>query len=183
MADFYLSCQLVGISLNCWPTPHVQSMVWATDSEGLSLLLRPPPGSPRHDEWMEALFSHADDFPRPEGYEPSGADWAEEGISQCFASRQDAVVGEIAATGIIVGAGKKVDTLLTRYQASGAHNATAFCGPLGAWDPQSEGNYGGGSVHPFETMFIKTNRGLSPALIESLTEWTDSMGYSSYEQC
>lgn len=158
-------------------------MVWATDSEGLSLLLHLPPTSPRHDEWMETLFSHADDFPRPEGYKPSGANWVEKGLSQCFANRQAAVQGEIAATGIIVGAGKKVDTLLTAYQTSEQHNATSFCEPLGAWDPMHEGSYGGGSVHPFETVFIKTNRGLSPALIDSLTDWTDQMGYSSYSQC
>ncbi|KAL1858187.1 hypothetical protein Daus18300_010069 [Diaporthe australafricana] len=175
--------KLVGTSLNCWPTPHVQSMVWATDSEGLSLLLHPPPTSPRHDEWMETLFSHADDFPRPADYKPSSPNWVEKGLSQCFANRQEAVQGEIAATGIILGAGKKVDTLLTQYQTSQEHNVTAFCEPLGAWDPQSEGNYGGGSIHPFETMFIKTNRGLSPKLIESLSGWTDQMGYSSYSQC
>jgi hypothetical protein len=132
---------------------------------------------------METLFSHADDFPRPEGYKPSGANWVEKGLSQCFANRQAAVQGEIAATGIIVGAGKKVDTLLTAYQTSEQHNATSFCEPLGAWDPMHEGSYGGGSVHPFETVFIKTNRGLSPALIDSLTDWTDQMGYSSYSQC
>lgn len=158
-------------------------MVWATDREGLSLLLHPPPTSPRHDQWMETLFSHADDFPRPADYQPSGSDWVEKGLSQCFANRQEAVQGEIAATGIILGAGKKVDTLLARYQTSQAHNITAFCEPLGAWDPQSEGNYGGGSIHPFETMFLKTNRGLSPQLVESLTEWTEQMHYSSYSQC
>ncbi|KAI3398551.1 hypothetical protein diail_9075 [Diaporthe ilicicola] len=175
--------KLVGTSLNCWPTPHVQSMVWATDREGLSLLLNPPATSPRHDEWMETLFSHADDFPRPDDYQPSGPDWVEKGLSQCFASRQEAVEGEISATRIILGAGKNVDVLLTQYQTSLEHDATAFCEPLGPWDPQSEGRYGGGSVHPFETMFIKTNRGLSPELIESLSEWTDQMGYSSHSQC
>lgn len=158
-------------------------MVWATDSEGLSLLLHPPPTSPRHDEWMETLFSHADDFPRPAGYKPSSPTWVEQGLSQCFADRQEAVQGEIAATGIILGAGKKVDTLLTQYQTSQEHNLTAFCEPLGAWDPQSPRNYGGGSIHPFETMFIKTNRGLSPKFIESLSEWTDQMDYCSYSHC
>lgn len=133
---------------------------------------------------MEELFTHSDDFPRPAGYQPSGAGWAEKGLSQCFASRQDAVEGEIAATGIVMAAGKKVDTLLAMYKASLAGpNATSFCAPLGAWDPQSDGNYGGGSIHPFETIFIKTNRGISPELIDSLTSWTDEMGYSSYKQC
>lgn len=174
--------KLVGISLNCWPSPHVQSMVWATDSEGLALLLYPPSTSPRHD-WMETLFTHADDFPRPHDYNPSNPDWVEEGISQCFANRQDAVEAEIAATGIIVSAGKKVDTLLTKYQTSLEHDIMAFCEPLGAWDPQAEGAYDGASIHPFETMFMKTNRGIDSKLIENLSKWTDQIGFSSYSQC
>lgn len=158
-------------------------MVWATDREGLSLLLRPPPTSPRHDAWMEVLFSHPDDFPRPKDYKPSDPDWVEKGLSQCFPDRQEAVQGEIAATGIILGAGKKVDALLTKYQASVEHNITTFCEPLGPWDPQKEGMYDGTSIHPFETIFIKTNRGISPKLIDNLSKWTDEMGYSSYNQC
>jgi hypothetical protein len=95
--------QLVGISVNCWPTPHVQAMVWATDSEGLGLSVHPPPTSPRHDEWMEILFSHAEDFPRPADHETSDPDWVEKGLSQCFANRFRAVEAEIAATGIVLG--------------------------------------------------------------------------------
>lgn len=34
--------KLVGMTANCWPTFHVQSMIWATDSIGLSTLLFPP---------------------------------------------------------------------------------------------------------------------------------------------
>ncbi|KAH8900456.1 hypothetical protein GQ53DRAFT_740549 [Thozetella sp. PMI_491] len=175
--------KLAGLSINCWPTPHVQSMVWATDQEGLSLLLNPPATSPRHDEWMEILFSHADDFPRPAGYKESGATWVEKGLSQCFASRQDAVEAEIAATGIILGAEKKVDVMLAKYQASLETDAIAFCEPLGVWDPSAEGFYDGTSIHPFETIFIKTNRGISPKLIENLSTWIDQIEYSSYDHC
>lgn len=158
-------------------------MVWATDSEGLSLLLHPPQSSPRHDAWMETLFSHAHDFPRPKDYQTADPNWVDKGLSQCFANRQAAVEGEIAATGIILGAGKKVDVLLSKYQTSLKHDALAFCQPLGAWDPQSEGGYDGASIHPFESIFIKTNRGISPTLIENLSQWSDEMGYSSYDQC
>lgn len=158
-------------------------MVWATDREGLDLLLDPPEESPRHDEWMETLFDHAADFPRPDDYMPEDPDWVEQGLSQCFPNRQKAVEGEIAATGIILGAGKKVDVLLAKYQTSIEHDAVEFCEPLGAWDPQSEGGYDGDSIHPYESMFIKTNRGISPGLIEHLSDWTDKMGYSSYDQC
>ncbi|KAN0103338.1 hypothetical protein V8E51_011651 [Hyaloscypha variabilis] len=45
--DMYLrklteEVKLVGMTANCWPTFHVQSMIWATDSIGLSTLLFPP---------------------------------------------------------------------------------------------------------------------------------------------
>lgn len=183
-----MSQQLVGTSINCWPTPHVQSMVWATDRAGLSLLLHPPATtSPRHDPWMETLFTHAADFPRPANYTPNDPAWVERGLAQCFASRQAAVEGEIAATGIVLGAGKRVDVLLTKYQTTAPsaqrHDAEAFCAPLGAWDPQGEGAYDGASVHPFESIFVKTNRGISPRLVENLSGWFDEMGYSSYDQC
>lgn len=132
---------------------------------------------------MEILFTHPQDFPRPDDYVPSDPEWVEKGISQCFPNRQEAVQAEIAATGIIIGAGKKVDTLLTKYQTSMEHDVMSFCKPLGAWDPQAEGAYDGASIHPFETMFIKTNRGINPKIIENLSQWTDQIGYSSYAQC
>lgn len=175
--------QLVGTSINCWPTPHVQSMVWATDSEGLGLLLYPPAQSPRHDVWMEKLFTHAAVFPRPDDYKPDDLDWVEKGLSQCFTNRQKAVEAEISATGIILGANKKVDVLLTKYQTSLDHNLLNFCEPFDYWDPQAEGGYDGANIHPYESMFIKTNRGISPRLIENLSKWTDESRYSSYEQC
>lgn len=158
-------------------------MVWATDSEGLDLLLNPPAQSPRHDAWMETLFTHANDFPRPKDYKTEDPDWVEQGLSQCFPNRQKAVEGEIAATGIILAAEKKVDVLLSKYQTSLDHDVMEFCEPLGAWDPQSEGGYDGMSIHPYESIFIKTNRGISPEVIESMTGWFDEIKYSSYEQC
>ncbi|KAK3940795.1 hypothetical protein QBC46DRAFT_449174 [Diplogelasinospora grovesii] len=154
-------------------TNEVKSMVWATDSEGLGVSLHPPPTSPRHDEWMEILFSHAEDFPRPADYETSDPDWVEKGLSQCFANRFRAVEVEIAATGIVLGAGKKVDVLLSKYQTSLDHSVARFCEPLGPWDPQGEGAYDGASIHPYETIVIKTNRGISPKTIENLSKWAD----------
>ena len=132
---------------------------------------------------MEVLFSHADDFPRPADYQASGPGWVEKGLSQCFADRFRAVEAEIAATGVILGAGKKVDVLLSKYQTSLDHDVTKFCEPLGAWDPQMEGMYDGASIHPYETIFMKTNRGISPKTIENLSKWADEMGYSSHDHC
>ncbi len=156
-------------------------MVWATDREGLALLLYPPRDSPRHDEWMETLFGHANDFPRPADYEIADPDWVEKGLNMCFPNRQVAVEAEIGATGIILGAGKKVDVMLMKFQTEPDH--VAHCARLGAWDPQGEGAYDGVSIHPFETLFVKTNRGISPRLVELMTEWTDQSNYSSYDYC
>lgn len=183
VADTQKIPQLVGTSINCWPTPHVQSMVWATDSEGMGLLLHPPLQSPRHDVWMEKLFTHAAVFPRPDDYKPADLNWVEKGLSQCFTNRQKAVEAEISATGIILGANKKVDVLLTKYQTTLDHNAMSFCEPFEYWDPQAEGGYDGANIHPYESMFIKTNRGISPRLIDNLSKWTDESRYSSYDQC
>lgn len=47
------------------------------------------------------------------------------------------------------------------------------------WD----GQYFGMNVHPFETVFIKSNRDVDPVTIDRLTQWTMSRGYSSYEHC
>lgn len=156
-------------------------MVWATDREGLSLLLYPPADSPRHDKWMEKLFKHKHDFPRPADYKISDPDWTEKGLNMCFENRQKAVEAEIGATGIIFGAGKKVDVMLMKFQTEPDY--IEHCAKLGAWDPQGEDAYDGVNIHPFETVFFKTNRGISPRLVDLMTGWVDQMDYSSYDYC
>lgn len=173
--------KLVGIMINCWPTIHIQSMVWATDRAGMELLLYPPKASPRHDEWMEILFSHPDDFPRPADYKVADPTWVEKGLNQCFANRQLAVEAEISATGIILGAGKKIDVMLMKFQTESDY--VAHCKRLGVWDPSHNGAYDGVNVHPHETLFFKTNRGIDPRLLELQTEWINKANYSSYDHC
>lgn len=158
-------------------------MLWATDHEGLSLLLHPPASSPSHDKWMATLFSHKEDFPKPADYRPNSDDplWTEPGISKCFDNRQNAVEAEIASTGIILGAGKRVDVMLMKMQTESDY--LAHCARLGAWDPQGEGAYDGASISLFETVFIKTNRGISPKYLDNMSKWVDKIGYSSYDYC
>ncbi|KUJ18929.1 uncharacterized protein LY89DRAFT_582689, partial [Mollisia scopiformis] len=173
--------KLVGISINCWPTPHVQSMVWATDRMGMSLLLQPPKSSPRHDGWMEVLFAHPAQFPRPDDYKTADPSWVEVGLNKCFANRQQAVEAEVAATGIMFGAAKKVDVMLMKFQTDPDYNA--HCSRMGAWDPQGNGAYDGINIHPFETMFIKTNRGIDPRALALHTGWMDRSSFTSYDYC
>jgi len=46
-----------------------------------------------------------------------------------------------------------------------------------------EGEYFGINVHPFETVFIKSNRDVDPVTTDRLTEWTEKRKYSSYDFC
>ncbi len=43
------------------------------------------------------------------------------------------------------------------------------------------GAYDGASIHPFETLFFKTNRGITPRLLEVMIKWIDQTKYSSYD--
>jgi hypothetical protein len=130
---------------------------------------------------MEKLFSHAYDFPRPDNYQVSDPAWVESGLNICFPNRQLAVEAEIGATGIIFGAGYHVDVMLMKFQTEPDY--IAHCQRLGEWDPQGEGAYDGVDIHPFETIFFKTNRGISPRMVELMTGWMDRANYSSYDYC
>jgi hypothetical protein len=55
------------------------------------------------------------------------------------------------------------------------------CADLGNGDHLFDNNYFGFNVHPYETMFVKTNRGISPKLVDKLTEWHDRLNYSSFD--
>lgn len=46
-----------------------------------------------------------------------------------------------------------------------------------------QGSYFGFSVHPFETLFIKSHRGIEDNMLEKLSVWSDMSGYSSEDVC
>jgi hypothetical protein len=56
-----------------------------------------------------------------------------------------------------------------------------ICGK--AEDLLYEGKYYGTNVHPFELVFMKTNRRIDDFGLEKLTEWVDGIGYESYDYC
>jgi len=43
--------------------------------------------------------------------------------------------------------------------------------------------YFGTNVHPYETIFLKSNRDIDPTNLEKMTEWVEGSGYSSYDYC
>lgn len=164
--DAYLSkvseeVKLVGMTANCWPQFHVQSMIWATDSTGLELLLYPP----QPDEIPEGL---------PE-------DWKEVGINGCFHTWNEAVHAEVFSTQIIRNAGHKIAVMMSAFYSD--EDYIDHCDSGGNGDVLWNGRYFGTNVHPYETIFMKTNRDIDPVLINKLTSWKNGEGYSSYDHC
>ncbi|KAJ0309142.1 hypothetical protein COL516b_003040 [Colletotrichum fioriniae] len=164
--DMYLDrltdeVKLVGMTANCWPRFHVQSMIWATDSVGIDLLLNPPPGS-----------SVKDDF---------GTENDPVGLGGCYDGWNHAVHAEIGATGTFLKQGYKVDLMMTAFQKS--KNYIEECDTSQNGDVLWNGKYFGTNVHPYETIFIKANRDIDPTLIEHLTTWHQASGFDSYAAC
>jgi hypothetical protein len=50
-------------------------------------------------------------------------------------------------------------------------------------DVLKNGGYFGFNVHPYETIFIKSNRDIDPAMIHKMEEWHGKMNYSSWDAC
>ncbi|EKD13546.1 hypothetical protein MBM_08264 [Drepanopeziza brunnea f. sp. 'multigermtubi' MB_m1] len=103
-----------------------------------------------------------------------------EGIGECFPSLQSAMNAEIRTTPLVKSKGYHIDVMLANFQSEPDY-AYENCTVNGEF--LYDGAYYGFSVHPFETIFIKTNRGISPKLIDQHTEWVDASGYSSYDVC
>lgn len=161
-SDIYLNklneeTKLVGMTANCWPKFHVQSMIWALDSTGVQLLLFPPKDASKAEDEQAV------------------------GINKCFDGWQSAVQGEIGATSVITDAGYKIDVMMGLYHKEEHYAET--CDSSQNSDPLYEGGYGGTTIHPYDTMFIKTKRGIDPVMIEKLTEWHNGRKYSSWDQC
>lgn len=141
---------------NCWPSFHVQSMIWATDIIGLELLLNPPA-----------------DPSKSEDNQPVG-------INHCFDGWDEAVAGEIGASGVITRAGYKLDVMMAAFHG---YDYVEKCDPSKNGDVLWNNGYEGTNIHPYDTMFLKTNRDIDPKMVEKMTEWTDGSKYSSWDHC
>ncbi|KAI0388024.1 hypothetical protein F5Y04DRAFT_16328 [Hypomontagnella monticulosa] len=137
--------KLVGMTVNCGPRPHIQSMIWATDSVGMELLLYPPANSSETDQYGTLHDSVA--------------------LGGCYNEFRQAIHAEIGATSVIRNAGYKVSAMMSAFQGD---NYFDECSK----HPQDllfHGNYFGTNLHPYETMFFKANRGIDPTTLELLT--------------
>ncbi|ROV89258.1 hypothetical protein VSDG_09072 [Cytospora chrysosperma] len=155
--------KLVGLTANCWPHFHVQSEVWATDFVGMELLMNPPAPGPN---------STTDGFGGPE--EPVA-------LAGCYPDVGRALHAELGATRVMFEAGWKVDLMMTAFH--GIANYSTVCDPQQHGDLLFNGKYFGTNVHPYETVFAKSNRNIDPLLMERLSEWQWASGWKSWDSC
>ncbi|KAK0116459.1 hypothetical protein ONS95_013474 [Cadophora gregata] len=192
--DMFLSkitdeVKLVGMTANCWPTFHIQSMIWATDLIGIETLLFPP------QKALDYLSTHPITLPpakikteNPAASSSTNSSSPEAtpvpqapGINGCFADWDAAVAAEVSSTSLIRAAGYKVEAMMSAYHGNAEYEEGKSCSENR--DVLWEGGYFGISVHPFETVFIKANRDLSQLVLKRYTQWVDQMKYSSYDYC
>jgi len=144
-------------------------MIWATDIDGLTTLLFPSP------EIASAVAS----TPIPNAGNMFGA--LHPGINSCFDGWNSAVAAEIGSSAVIKAAGYKLDVMMNAYH--GSKNYEDECDSSVNGDVLTDHAYFGTNVHPYETIFLKSNRNIDPVNLEKMTEWVTGSGYSSYDYC
>lgn len=155
--------------MNCHPLNHVQSMIWAIDRIGLEVLLFP---TDEQTAKLKTLIPPREPTsPVPEMEVP--------GINSCPHEYWKAVAVEVHSTALIKAAGYKVDAMMSAFHSSPLYEE--HCGSNG--DVLLKDGYYGMNLHPYDTVFAKTNRGSDPLTLERLTSWTRGAKYSSYDYC
>ena len=152
-------------------------MIWATDNTGIETLLFPPASA------VEYLREHPVKLPpkSEEANVKSGAGPQQPGINGCFHDWDSAVAAEVGASSLIKAAGYEIDVLMSAFHGDKEYGSQASCEQNG--DVLWNGGYWGTNVHPFETVFIKTNRDVDPVALKDHTDWVNGRGYSSYDYC
>jgi hypothetical protein len=148
-------------------------MIWATDRIGLEILLFP--SQQLIQAFNASLPPHNDAGPVPAMETP--------GINSCPHEYWKAVAIEVYSTPLIRAAGYEVDAMMAAFHGNekGTEGYEKEC--LATGDVLFPGAYYGMNLHPFDTIFTKTNRGNDPLVLQRLTDWTKGRGYSSYDHC
>lgn len=150
--------------MNCVPRAHVQSMLFATDDIGMSILLNPD---------LAHSVKQTDHWGTPD--DPVG-------LTICFDTLFKAVHSEIGITELIRSQGYEVDVMLTSFHA--AKEPTTYCEENNNPDDVLyDGKYFGTTVHPYETVFMKANRGIGDTTLSVLTKWHLARSVSSWDTC
>ncbi len=121
--------KLVGSTISCIPTPHVQSYFLATDFVGLTIMLKPG--------------SHG----------ASGS----EGIFGCYGMKGDvSYKSEVASSNRILESGYMIDSVLTKYQKVNFNEQrNRLCNQHR--NPYLDNNLEGTQLEPYEVIFVKYN--------------------------
>ncbi|KAF4625058.1 hypothetical protein G7Y89_g13112 [Cudoniella acicularis] len=185
-SDMYLGritdeVKLVGMTGNCWPAFHVQSMIWATDMIGIETLLFPSEATVAAFKAKGVPHINKSTRDGDEDKKTPPAPPQKPGINSCFHTWSSAVNAEVGASSLIEAAGYKLDVMMAAYH--GMKDYEAKCPKDGNGDVLWNNKYYGTNVHPFETVFIKANRDVDPVGLEKHTEWMNGREYSSYEFC
>lgn len=171
--DMFLSrinenVKLVGTTYNYW-AEHIQSMLLATDSIGISILLVA----------NETDTTPLSDHEYSEVYEGNPNSLV--GLSKCPENKFRAVSAEISMSSLIKRAGYNISVLMTSATSAQIK---------GKFDVESnlpENTYNLASIHPYEIIFIKARTGWRDSmdihLLNKLTEWHDDLNYSSWKAC
>lgn len=184
--------KLIGMTANCEPEFHIQSMIWATDLDGIKTLLFPP------QDVVEKLpprpmYAIKGELNKSEVHPP--------GINSCFRSFNAAINAEIGVTSLMRTAGYGVEAIMSAFHGvdtgdkedstdekqEQSSDLTSeyerFCKSKGTGDLLYDGGYFGINIHPFETIFMKTNRNIGPVALDHLTNWMKGSGFNSYDNC
>lgn len=159
------------MTLGCQPNIHVQSMVWATDRIGLETLLFP--SEELNEKFLAELPPHRYDWPVPA---PETA-----GINACPSEYWQAVAIEVFATPLIRSAGYDIDVLMTAYHSIPDYEQA--CLNYYDGDMLSTGRYWDMNLHPYDSIFTKTNRIFDEVVVGKFTDWARERKYSSYDYC
>jgi hypothetical protein len=154
--------KLVGMSYNCLPGTHVQSMIFATDTIGIEILLKGDPTDTSNTTDM----IWANEAGNPESLL---------GLSSCYTERFKAISAEISLTNLIHRAKYNVSVLQKAASSYPSFYENCSNGRDTDWR----------WVTPYETIFVKANRDMNidPTLVRKLTLLHFKSNYTSWEVC
>ncbi|CAK7273828.1 hypothetical protein SEPCBS57363_005848 [Sporothrix epigloea] len=168
-SDMYLNkitdtVKFVGLTASCWPRGHIQSMIYATDDVGMGILLDPDHAA----TGVPDVYGTADDTV---------------GLSGCYNGHKAAVHSEIGLATLITNAGYQVDAMMAAYHHQGGLEEYCRTTGNGSGDVLLPNQYFGIDVHPYETIFFKTNRKIHSVGIGQLTEWHLRRNVTAMDLC
>ncbi|TPX55863.1 hypothetical protein PhCBS80983_g04967 [Powellomyces hirtus] len=138
----------------CWADAFLSPLSWSVKMVGTTVFCKEE-DFPRHLQTMALAFDQ-------QGYEAAIP------ALQCPATIADAIRnGEVPLTGLIEKQGFKTHSLMASAQADPTE--------CGEGDMNYQGKYYGMNFHPYELVFMKTNRGIDDNAVKRYTDWHDKI--------